>query len=244
LSTLPAICVIPARWTSTRFPGKPLADLGSKPMIEWVCRQAEKASQIDEVLVATDDDRIFQAVKKFGGKAVMTSEDCSNGTERVAEAVQGRKSRVIVNLQGDEPFIEPADLDALVEVFDKEPEVQMATLARAMKPEENEKDPNRVKVVFDRSGFALYFSRSPIPYQRQPGEEKPTYYLHYGLYAFRPETLKRLVQLPESTLEKAEKLEQLRALQAGVRIRTLLTDSVSEGIDTPEDLERVRKLLK
>jgi len=238
------ICVIPARYASTRLPGKPLADIGGRPMIEWVYRRAEKARRTREVLVATDDERVFRAVEAFGGRVVMTLERCRNGTERVAEALQGRSCDLVLNLQGDEPLIEPEALDQLVEVFQQEPETSMATLVRRMGEGEDPENPNVVKAVLDVKGRALYFSRHSIPYHRDRSSARPVYYHHYGLYAFRPETLDRFVRLPDSPLERAEKLEQLRALEHGISIRAVETTFSMMGVDTAEDLESVRRLVE
>jgi len=238
------LCVIPARYASTRLPGKPLVDLGGRPMIEWVYRRAERAGRISEVLVATDDERVLRAVEAFGGRAALTSGECRSGTDRVAEALGARRADLVVNLQGDEPLIEPAAIDQLIEVFEAEPQVQFATLARRMEPGEDIADPNRVKVVSDAGGYALYFSRHAIPYQRDPDQAPPAYYHHYGLYIFRPEALKRFVQLEPSPLERAERLEQLRALEHGLRIRVVETKYRTAGVDTPEDLERVRRQIE
>jgi 3-deoxy-manno-octulosonate cytidylyltransferase (CMP-KDO synthetase) len=242
-SSQPVLCVIPARYASTRLPGKALLQIARHPMIEWVYKRAESCSRVDEVLVATDDERIVKAVESFGGTAVMTSEKCESGTQRVAEAVGEREARIIVNLQGDEPLISPAAVDDLIALFDREPDVQMATLMRPLGSMESVEEPGRVKVVVDNRGYALYFSRCPIPYDRNRGARKPPYYQHYGIYAFRPETLKRFAELPASPLEEAEKLEQLRALSGGIPIRVLETQHASIGVDTPEDLEAVRKMV-
>lgn len=244
MSTLHTICVIPARYASTRLPGKPLVDIGGYPMIEWVYRVANSASRIQEVWVATDDARIFQEVKIFGGHSVMTSSHCRSGSERVAEALGNRQTDLVVNLQGDEPLMNPAALDQLVEVFEKEPQVEMATLMRRMKDEEDKANPNVVKVVTDSEGYALYFSRHAIPYHRDPDSPRPAYYHHYGLYAYRPQTLRKFISLPPSPLEQAEQLEQLRALAGGIRIRVLETQYTTVGVDTPEDLEQVRRMVQ
>lgn len=244
MSEAPVICVIPARYGSTRLPGKPLLDLGGWPVIEWVYRRASAAEKVARVIVATDDERIARVVRGFGGDVVMTTADCRNGTERVAEATSGEEASVIINLQGDEPRVDPAMLDDLVEVFRKEPGVRMATLMRRLAPEEDEKKPSLVKVVVDRRGYALYFSRHPIPFHRDASSPKPTYFGHYGIYAFRPETLRDYAALPPSPLEEAEKLEQLRALGAGIPIRVIETRFHGIGLDTPADLEALRALVE
>ncbi len=238
------LCIIPARYASCRLPGKPLVELGGRPMIEWVYRRAERAGRTHEVLVATDDDRVLSAVEAFGGRAVLTSAACPSGTDRVAEALGDRSTDLVINLQGDEPLIEPAALDQLVAIFEQEPRVAMATLMCRMGEGENVTDPNIVKVVVDSKGYALYFSRYPIPYCREPGQPRSPHYRHYGLYAFRPDTLKRFVRLEPSPLERMEQLEQLRALENGIRIRVVETPYRTMGVDTPEDLERVRRLVE
>ncbi len=244
MNVIDTVCIIPARYASTRLPGKPLVDIGGQPMIEWVYRRAQRTASVDEVLVATDDARVFDAVKRFGGHAVMTSESCRSGSDRVAEALGDRRANLVVNLQGDEPLIEPAAIGQLIEVFKHEPEIQMATLMRRMKPEEDASNPNLVKVVTDARGYALYFSRNPIPFHRDQDRPRPNYFHHYGLYAFRPDALRRFVSLPPSPLETAEQLEQLRALSAGIPIRVLETAFTTIGVDTPEDLERVRRIVE
>lgn len=248
------IGIIPARYASTRFPGKPLAMIGGMPMIERVYKQARKA--LDEVVVATDDERILQVVAGFGGKAVMTSPDHRSGTDRCHEAYTlcGSDADVIINIQGDEPFIDPSQIEALKGCFDNM-FTQIATLVRRFDPSrgfEALADPNTPKVVTDTEGNALYFSRSVIPYVRgkQPDEwaRSARYLTHVGVYAFRAEALGEIVRLPQSPLELAESLEQLRWLQAGYKIKTAVTDCPTIGIDTPADLaaaeEYLKKLLK
>ncbi|MDE6301094.1 MAG: 3-deoxy-manno-octulosonate cytidylyltransferase [Muribaculaceae bacterium] len=243
------IGIIPARYASTRFPGKPLARIGGMTMIERVCRQASKA--LDRVVVATDDSRILEAVKAAGFEAVMTSERHRSGTDRCYEAYKicGSDADVVINIQGDEPFIDPTQIDALKRCFDR-PGTKIATLVRRFDSAAGYDalaNPNTPKVVLDDFGRALYFSRSVIPYVR--GAEKAEwpvktqYYTHVGIYAFRADTLAELVNLPQSSLEKAESLEQLRWLQAGYPIQTAVTDSATIGIDTPDDLERAEKYL-
>jgi 3-deoxy-manno-octulosonate cytidylyltransferase (CMP-KDO synthetase) len=238
------LCVIPVRYQSTRLPGKPLLDIGGHPMIEWVYKRASQAKKVNEVLVATDDKRILKRVRDFGGHAVMTSPDCVSGTERIAEAALEHPADLVLNLQGDEPLIAPAAIDELVSVFEKEPQVKMATLMCKIAADEDEKNPDLVKVVTDTEGYALYFSRSPIPYKRDPGRRKQIYYHHYGIYAFHPDTLHKLVKFPVSPLEKAEQLEQLRALHHGIRIRVLETSHSCIGVNTIDDLDKVRQLVE
>jgi len=209
-------------------------------MIQWVYERAAQARSVEEVRVATDDIRVKEAVESFGGTAVMTSPDHPSGTDRIAEALGDGNPDVVINVQGDEPLIEPAAIDQLVSLFDCDPRPRIGTLCTSLSREEAQ-DPARVKVVFDTDGNALYFSRSPIPYPRdgQDGE----YYLHLGIYAYTPETLKTFVNLPCGRLEKLEKLEQLRALENGINIKVAVTEHSSFGVDTPEDVKKIEKKL-
>lgn len=241
------VAIIPARYASTRFPGKPLALLGGKTVIQRVYEQV--STVIDEVFVATDDDRIFREVERFGGRAVMTSTNHRSGTDRIEEAVEKIASQtdIVINVQGDEPFIQPSQIEELCRQFD-DPTTQIATLGKPfseMKAVENENSP---KIVLDNNGFALYFSRSVIPFVRgvERGEwlEKYPFLKHIGLYAYRREVLREITQLPPSSLEQAESLEQLRWLQNGYRIRVGLTDVETIGIDTPDDLKKAEEFLK
>ena len=238
--------IIPARYASTRFPGKPLAMLGGKTVIERVYQQV--SSVFDEVCVATDDDRILQAVEAFGGKAVMTSPNHRSGTDRLQEAVEktGTTADVVVNVQGDEPFIHPSQLRSLCQCFDN-PATQIATLGKRFSDMEAVDSPNSPKIVVDNQGFALYFSRSVIPFVRgvDHGEWLGHYPFlkHIGLYAYRREVLREVTLLPPSSLEVAESLEQLRWLQNRYRIRVAETDIETVGIDTPEDLARAERYL-
>lgn len=240
--------IIPARYASTRFPGKPLAMLGEKPMIQWVYEKA--ASLFDHLLVATDDQRIYDTVVRFGGLAQMTSPEHKSGTDRCAEAAQlyeqktGLHFEYVVNIQGDEPLIQPEQIQTLIDCI-KVPGTGIATLIRSVEAKEELENPNVVKVVVDRSFQALYFSRAPIPYVRDsPAEqknEKLYFYSHIGLYAFRREILDKVVKLPPAALEQAESLEQLRWMENEIPIRTAVTQLRSIGVDTPEDLELIRK---
>ena len=240
------MAIIPARYASTRFPGKPLAQLGGKAVIQRVYEQV--SSLLDEVYVATDDDRIFQAVEAFGGRAVMTRADHKSGTDRIEEAAEkiGSTADVIINVQGDEPFIQPSQITTLMQLFDA-PETQIGTLGKPFESIEAIENPNSPKIVTDNRGFALYFSRSVIPYIR--GKERESwlgefpFLKHLGVYAYRREVLAEVTKLPQSSLEKAESLEQLRWLQNGYRIRVGLTDVETVGIDTPEDLARAEEFL-
>ena len=240
------IAIIPARYASTRFPGKPLAVLGGKTVIQRVYEQV--SSVLSEVYVATDDQRIYDCVEGFGGKAVMTREDHKSGTDRIEEAVEkiGTDADVIINVQGDEPFIQPSQVETLMHLFDA-PETQIGTLGKLFESMEAVENPNSPKIVTDNRGFALYFSRSVIPYIR--GIERNDWFgqypflKHLGIYAYRREVLAEVTRLPQSSLEKAESLEQLRWLQNGYRIRVGLTDVETIGIDTPEDLQRAEQFL-
>ena len=241
------IAIIPARYASTRFPGKPLAMLGGKLIIQRVYEQASKV--LDEVYVATDDERIQKAVESFGGKAVMTSSNHKSGTDRLEEADTkiGTDADVIINIQGDEPFIQKSQLETVKALFD-DPQTQIATLGKPFESMEAVENPNSPKIVCDVNGYAMYFSRSVIPYVR--GKEKEEwlkafpYLKHIGLYAYRREVLHEVTQLPQSPLEVAESLEQLRWLQNGYRIKVGLTNVETVGIDTPEDLQRAEEYLK
>lgn len=243
-----AIGIIPARYASTRLPGKPLVDLGGKSMIQRVVEQARRA-QLQRVVVATDDERILAHVRGFGGEAVLTSPDHPSGTDRVFDAYQqlGIAADCIINIQGDEPFIHPAQIDALITLFAAENAPQLATLVKPVLTTDELFSPHLPKVVLDAAGHALYFSRHPLPYQRQAPPEQwlsqHRYLRHIGLYAYRPEVLAAITQLPPSSLEQAESLEQLRWLENGYRILTAETELETIGIDTPEDVERARKYL-
>lgn len=234
--------VIPARYGSTRFPGKVLAELCGKPMIQWVYEKAA-ASIADEVIIATDEPKVAKVVEGFGGKAVMTSPDHPSGTDRISEAVQGLDCDIIINVQGDEPLIPTSVIDGLIRKMQEDASIEMGTVAVPRLRSEIENDPNKVKVVFDERNFALYFSRSMLPYLREGGKDTKTY-LHWGIYAYRRETLDRFVRLPEGRLESCEKLEQLRALENGIRIYVMLSDLESIGVDTPEDLKRAEMKIR
>ena len=240
------MAIIPARYASTRFPGKPLAVLGGKTVIQRVYEQV--SSVLSEVYVATDDERIYQCVESFGGRAVMTRTDHKSGTDRIQEAVEkiGTDADVIINVQGDEPFIQPSQVETLMHLFDAS-ETQIGTLGKPFESLEAVENPNSPKIVTDVRGFALYFSRSVIPFIR--GVERADWFgqypflKHLGIYAYRRNVLAEVTQLPQSSLEKAESLEQLRWLQNGYRIRVGLTDVETIGIDTPEDLHRAEQFL-
>jgi len=244
------IAIIPARYASTRFPAKPLALLGGKPVIQRVYEQVK--SVMEDVFVATDDKRIFQAVETFGGRAVMTRQDHKSGTDRCYEAYQkiGKECDVIINIQGDEPFIQPSQIQVLQACFD-DANTQIATLVKPFTMSDGLsalQNPNSPKVVVSDDGRALYFSRSVIPYLRGVAPEEwlasHTFYKHIGLYAYRVDTLAEITRLPQSTLEKAESLEQLRWLDHGYVIKVGQTEVETIGIDTPNDLARAEEFLK
>lgn len=241
------IAIIPARYASTRFPGKPLAVLGGKTVIQRVYEQA--SSVLEEAYVATDDERIFNAVESFGGRAVMTRADHKSGTDRIEEAAEkiGTDADVIINIQGDEPFIQKSQIETLMQLFEHT-ETQIGTLGKRFETIDAALNPNSPKIVTDLQGFALYFSRSIIPFVRGQEQavwlEKYPFLKHLGLYAYRREVLREVTKLPQSPLEIAESLEQLRWLENGYRIRVGLTDVETVGIDTPEDLQRAEEFLK
>ena len=244
------IAIIPARYASTRFPGKPLAKLGGKPVIQRVYERV--TSVISNAVVATDDERIYAAVESFGGKVVMTSENHKSGTDRCWEAYQkqGEEYDVVINVQGDEPFIAESQLRSIMACFEDEA-TDIATLVKPFAAEDGLvalQNPNSPEVVLDNESRAIYFSRSVIPYLRgvEPEEwlSKHTFYKHIGMYAFRREVLREVTSLPQSTLEKAESLEQLRWLENGYKIGVGVTNIETVGIDTPEDLERAEEFLK
>jgi 3-deoxy-manno-octulosonate cytidylyltransferase (CMP-KDO synthetase) len=238
------LAVIPARFHSTRLPGKILADIAGKPMIEHVYRRVVAAARVHAVLVATDDERIAAAVRGFGGAALMTRTDHVSGTDRIAEVVSQLPCRAVVNIQGDEPLIEPATIDAAIAPLLADSSVEMSTLSRPFQSLEEFKSPHVVKVVTSLSGDALYFSRAPIPASAPSAarESSPPAVAraHVGLYVYRRETLLKLASTPAAALELEESLEQLRALALGIRIRVVETEHISAGVDTAEDLERVR----
>ena len=241
------IGLIPARYASTRFPGKPLALLNGKPVIQYVYEQAAKV--LDAVYVATDDERIYNKVLAFGGKAVMTSTEHHSGTDRIEEALEkvGGDFDVVVNIQGDEPFIAQSQIETLCQCFvDKA--TQIATLGKSFECIEAAENPNSPKIVVDNRGYALYFSRSIIPFvrgtERQDWLSKYPFLKHLGIYAYRTNVLKEITKLPQSSLELAESLEQLRWLQNGYRIKVGLTDVETVGIDTPDDLQRAEEFIR
>lgn len=236
--------IIPARYASTRFPGKPLAMIGSKPMIQVVCEHVMEAD-LHHIAVATDDERIYNCVKGFGSEVVMTSPNHPSGTDRCGEAasVLGlHDDDVVINIQGDEPFISKKEIQLLKDMF-QNPAVNIATLVKPFEDAQEAQNPNKVKVALAKNGKALYFSRYPIPFVRDAGANTPTYYQHLGIYAYRYKTLKQLIELQPSALECSEKLEQLRWLENGYEIYAAPCDYVGIGIDTLEDLQQLVSIL-
>ncbi|MBI4475712.1 MAG: 3-deoxy-manno-octulosonate cytidylyltransferase [Acidobacteria bacterium] len=240
-----AVAVIPARFHSTRLPGKPLLEIDGRPMIEHVYRRATRARSVATVIVATDDDRIASVVRSFGGDVRMTRGDHFSATDRVAEVAERLECELVVNLQGDEPLIDPQAIDSAVEAFDSDRTLAMSTLCRAIDDPAEYTDPHVVKVVKDRDGFALYFSRAPIPFSRDRNDAQlsAAAFKHLGLYVYRRPVLLDLARLEPTPLEISESLEQLRALEHGYRIRVVETRTESIGVDTPGDLERVRRMV-
>ncbi len=249
----PIIAVIPARYGSTRFPGKALALIKDKPMIQWVYERAQRSRLVNRVVVATDDERILQAVSAFGGEAVMTSPEHPTGTDRIAEVAEKLDCDIVVNVQGDEPLIHPEMIDQAISPLRDDASIPMSTLCKKIDNREEAFDPNVVKVVFDGKGFALYFSRAPIPWDRdhwsgknpftEPALARPMY-KHIGLYVYRRDFLLRYAKMPQTPLEASEKLEQLRALESGCRIMTVVTKHESFGVDIPGDLSKILNRLK
>lgn len=235
-----AIAVIPARYGSTRIPGKPLAEIGGRSMIERVLERAQQATLISRVIVATDDQRIADAVGDYG-EVVMTRADHESGSDRVAEVVANIDCGIVVNIQGDIPMLEPAIVDALVETLRNNPELGMATVAVPVRTREEMADPSVVKIVCDNNGRALYFSRAPIPYDRDDPDRFEHAWHHVGVYAYRKDVLLQFARLPQTSLEKLERLEQLRALENGIGIGVVCrNDPPPMEVDTPDDLNRVR----
>jgi len=240
--------VIPARYASSRFPGKALAPIGSKSMLQHVYERVSLARYLTRVIIATDDQRIYDEARRFGALVRMTQPDHPSGTDRVAEVASAEAAELIVNVQGDEPLIDPAAIDAAVLPLVEEPSIPMGTLKKRIEAPGEIDDPNVVKVVTDRFENAIYFSRSTIPYQRdktnRTGGREAVHYKHIGLYVYRRDFLLRYPELPVGPLEQAERLEQLRALENGHKIRVVETEYESIGVDTPEDLEKVTRLFE
>ena len=247
------IAVIPARYGSTRFPGKALIPIKGKPMIQWVYEGARRSKLINRVIVATDDERILNAVKLFGGEAMMTSPHHATGTDRIAEVAKSLVCNIVVNVQGDEPLIRPEMIDEALLPLVRDASIPMGTLCRKIESREEVFDPNVVKVVFDKNNFALYFSRAPIPWDRDAWASKGSWkelnlsgplYKHIGLYVYRREFLLDYAHMPRTALEAAEKLEQLRVLENGHRIKLVITQYESFGVDIPDDLSKILKQLE
>ena len=245
-----ATAIIPARYASSRFPGKPLALIKGLPMIQHVCHQVSKAATVDQVIVATDDERITAVVRAFGGEVVMTRADHPTGTDRLAEVAERLDAELIVNVQGDEPLIDPRMIDQAVQPMLDNPKLKMGTLAGRIDQIEDFYSPNVVKVVKDKDNLALYFSRAPIPWPRDLSEEqlatrldRVALFRHIGLYVYRRDFLLAYPQLEATPLEGLESLEQLRALESGVKLYVAETEFSCHGVDTPEDLERVSRLM-
>jgi len=240
--------VIPARWGSTRFPGKSLAPIAGKPLIQRVIERCRKAKSLDGILVATDDERIRDAVIALDVDVVMTRADHPSGTDRIAEAIQGREADVVVNIQGDEPLIDPLLIDQVGSTLAETDKWDMATAATAITDEADITNSSVVKVVWDRDGRALYFSRATIPFIREkdtgPARDEPLYWRHIGIYGYRRSFLERLVAEPPCALEEAEKLEQLRALYLGCRMKVIPTEEIGIGVDTPEDVAKVEAVIE
>lgn len=242
------IAIIPARYGSTRFPGKSLALIEDKPMVQWVYERTKRSRLVTRVIVATDDERIRKAVSDFGGEAVMTSSDHPTGTDRIAEVARTLTCDIVVNVQGDEPLIHPNMIDETVAPLVDDVSIPMGTVCRKIEDRSEAFDPNVVKVVFDKKGFALYFSRAPIPWDRDRWAGKNSFgdmpfagpmYKHIGLYVYRRDFLLTYAKMPQTPLEAAEKLEQLRALESGHRIKTVVTGHESFGVDIPGDLSKI-----
>ena len=235
--------IIPARYASTRLEGKPLIEVDGKPIIQWVWEKARQVKNADRVIIATDDDRILNKALSFGAEAEMTDVNHKSGSDRIYEVVKRHPEfDIVVNLQGDEPMILPENVDLVIRLLKENQNADISTLVRELTDKNDIENPNNVKCVFDKSGYALYFSRSKIPYERNEGKSK--FYGHLGIYGYRRESLKNMTELKQTSLEMAESLEQLRALQNGMKIITGLVQNSLIGIDTKEDLEAFKKAIK
>lgn len=237
--------IIPARYGSSRLEGKPLLKANNKPIIEWVWEKAISCPLVDRVIVATDDERIFKACKDFGAEVEMTSNEHKSGSDRIAE-VANRHPEIgyIINLQGDEPLIEQANIELVIKGVIEDKNADISTLVREIREEDEVNNPNLVKCVFDNNNYAMYFSRSKIPYERAQNDGSWKFYGHLGIYGYKREALFKMTQLPQSSYEMAEKLEQLRALQNGMRIKVGIVDNVPVGIDTIEDFEKFKSMVE
>ncbi|MBN2031623.1 3-deoxy-manno-octulosonate cytidylyltransferase [bacterium] len=243
-----AVGIIPARFDSSRLPGKPLVDIGGKPMIQWVVERAHRAQLLSRVLVATDDQNIFSRVQAIGAEVIMTPSRIASGTDRVAHVAKDLEADILVNIQVDEPFIEPKEIDLVTSILMEDDQAVMGTLMKRIKNVEELTSPNTAKVVVDKQSYALYFSRSPIPFSRdKKGHEAwiqdQIYYKHVGIYSYRKDFLLQYSQWESTALENVEKLEQLRALENGYRIKVAETEFDTICVDTPEDLIKVRQLV-
>jgi 3-deoxy-manno-octulosonate cytidylyltransferase (CMP-KDO synthetase) len=239
------IAVIPSRYASSRFEGKPLALIAGRPMIQRVYEQAQKSKAVSKTIVATDDQRIFDAVESFGGEAVMTSDECRSGTDRVAQTadiLNLDSNDIVINIQGDQPIFNPETLDEMIAPFADDSDLVMSTLAFKIKDKREITDPKDVKVTFDNNGFAMYFSRAQIPYPRDKGT-KADFFKHLGFYAYKKSFLDKLVNLSTGSCEHVEKLEQLRVLEYGFKIKVKITQFDSPEIDLPEDIKRIEDKL-
>lgn len=241
---LRTVGVIPARYDSTRLPGKLLSNIGGRPLIRYTYESAAKSKLIDELIVAADDERIIKAVEKFGGNAVMTAPDHASGSERIAELIEKMDCDIVVNIQGDEPTISAESIDQVAEMLANDPRADIGTLAFEEEARDDLDNTNVVKVVLDKNGYALYFSRAMIPHTKTGApHQAATYYHHVGIYSYRREVLLKLSRLPQSPLEKAEELEQLKALENGYRIKVGITRYRTVDVNTYEDLKRIREIL-
>lgn len=243
------LAIIPSRYASTRLPAKPLADICGKPMVQHVVEQAKRSTLITEVIVATDDERIAAAVRAFGGNAVMTPEEIQSGSDRIALVAKERNADIVVNIQGDEPLIDPLLIDQTIRALIDDPNAMVGTAVKKTTAHQDVFNPNVVKVAMDVNGYARYFSRSPIPYVRDAHKDEDwfkgtVFYKHFGIYVYRASFLQLYTTLPQTPLEIAEKLEQLRILEHGYTIKCVVTDYESHPVDTPEDLLKVIHLLQ
>jgi len=238
------LAVIPSRFSAQRFPGKPLAMISGKPLVQWVWEAAKAAKRVTRVVVATDSEKIARAVQGFGGEPVMTSPRCPSGTDRVAQVARKSRAGIVVNVQGDEPLLQPHTIDRVVEVLQQDEQAVMSTAVRKAENEKEWRNPHAVKVVLDRLNYALYFSRAPIPAESHGGPlAQAPHWIHIGLYAFRRPFLFRFAALPPSTLEQAERLEQLRVLEHGCSIKAVVVSQPTCGVDRPEDVKKAERLL-
>ncbi len=237
--------IIPARYGSSRLEGKPLLKACNKPIIQWVWEKASKVPEVDRVIVATDDERIFNACKEFGAEVEMTATEHKSGSDRIAE-VASRHPEIayIINLQGDEPLIEQENIELVIKGVKYDDKADISTLVREIQDEDEVNNPNLVKCVFDINNYAMYFSRSKIPYERNQNNGEWTFYGHLGIYGYKKEALFKMTKLPQAPYEKAESLEQLRALQNGMKIKVAIVKNVPVGIDTQEDFEKFKKMVE